>query len=237
MAPTEGTGGKGEGMGTAVHVAADGSAVTFAGSVDLTAVATSSVRYQDTGFLRELTTAPVAAADSLPFTFDEEYAYAGGQVRIGHRSETDPSIRSRRDEAAAIWRGTAHALVIIESGGTADGLLAVLDTLDLDERPEGLAVGSDRLLPATTKLVKELPGIGLAEVAPLVPEVAQALPRWAGTEVRGGELYRDEARPGAPVLLLVGDTTSTTLLLDGAGPTADTATTMSTELSVTWTAA
>ena len=224
-------------MGTAVHVAADGSTVTFTGSVDLTAVATSSVRYQDEGFLRELTTAPVAAADSLPFTVDEEYAYAGGEVRIGHRSETDPSIRSRRDEAAAIWRGAAHALVIIESGGSADGLLAVLDTLVLDERPDGLAVDSDRLLPATTKLVKELPGIGLAEVAPLVPEVAQALPRWAGTEVRGGELYRDEARPGAPVLLLVGDTTSTTLLLDGAGEAAEAATTMSTELTVSWAAA
>jgi hypothetical protein len=218
-------------------VAADGSTVTFAGGVDLGSVATSSVRYQDTGFVRELTTAPVAAADSLPFTVDEEYAYAGGQVRIGHRAETDPSIRSRRDEAAAVWRGAAHALVVIESGGTTDGLLAVLDTLDLEERPEGLAVGSDRLLAATTKLVKELPGIGLAEVAPLVPEVARTLPRWAGTDVRGGELYRDEARPGAPVLLLVGDTTATTLLLDGAGESADTATTMSAELTVTWDAA
>jgi hypothetical protein len=128
-------------------------------------------------------------------------------------------------------------MVVIESSGTPDAMLAVLESLTIEERPEGLALRSDRLLPATTKLVKELPGIGLAEVAPLVPEVAQALPRWAGTEVRGGELYRDEARPGAPVLLLVGDTTSTTLLLDGAGPTADTATTMSTELSVTWTAA
>jgi hypothetical protein len=118
----------------------------------------------------------------------------------------------------------------------ADALLAVLDTLSIEEQPEGLAVEAAQLLPATTKLVKELPGIGLAEVAPLVPEVADTLPRWAGTAVGGGELYRDEARPGAPVLVLVGDTAATTLLLDGGGPEADTATDLSTELLVTWTA-
>ena len=60
--------------------------------------------------------------------------------------------------------------------------------------------------------------------------------RWAGTEVTGGELYRDEARPGAPVLVLVGDTASTTLLLDGDGREADEATTLAAELVVTWTA-
>jgi hypothetical protein len=224
-------------VGTAAHVAADGSRVDFDGPVDLTSVATSSVRYQDIGFVRELTTAPVAAADSLPFTVEEQYAYAGGEVRIGRRSETDPSIRSQRLEAAAIWRGAAHALVVIEVGGTPEGLLAVLDSLQLDEQPEGLAIDAPQLLPATTKLVKELPGIGLAEVAPLVPEVADALPSWAGTEVAGGELYRDEARPGAPVLLLVGPTTSTTLLLDGGSTEADAATGLAAALTVTWTAA
>jgi hypothetical protein len=227
-------------MATAVHVAADGSTVTFDAAiettVDLASVATSSVRYQDAGFVRELTTAPVAAVDLLPFTIDERYAYAGGEVRIGHRTETDPSIRSRRDDTAATWRGARHAMVVIESSGTPDAMLAVLESLTIEERPEGLALRSDRLLPATTKLVKELPGIGLAEVAPLVPEVARGLPRWAGTEVRGGELYRDEARPGAPVLLLVGETTSTTLLLDGDGATADAATDLSAALTVRWAA-
>ena len=82
--------------------------------------------------------------------------------------------------------------------------------------------------------MKELPGIGLAEVAPLVPEVVNTLPRWAGTPVEGGELYRDEARPGAPVLVLVSDTSATTLLLDGGGAEADTATDLTAGLVVTW---
>jgi hypothetical protein len=54
--------------------------------------------------------------------------------------------------------------------------------------------------------------------------------------VEGGELYRDEARPGAPVLVLVGDTAATTLLLDAGGAEADTATSQAAELVVTWTA-
>ncbi len=225
-------------MGTATHVAADGSIVSFDAPIDLGSVATSSVRYQDTSFIRELTTAPLAAVDSLPFAIEEGYSYAGGEVRIGHRTETDPSIRSHRLEAAAIWRGTTHALLVIEVGGSAESLLAVLETLELHEHPEGLAVEAPQLLPATTKLVKELPGIGLAEVSPLVPEVARSLPSWGGTEVRGGELYQDEARPGAPVLVLVGPTSATTLLLDGGTTeSADTATDRSAELLITWTAA
>ena len=103
-----------------------------------------------------------------------------------------------------MWRGSVHALLLVEAEATGDALIAVLDRLTLTESPTGLAVEADGLVPATTRLVKEIPGVGLAEVAPLVPEVAQGLPRWAGTEVAGGELYRDEARPGAPVLVLVG---------------------------------
>lgn len=223
-------------MGTAVHRAVDGSTVTFDGPVDVSAVATSNVRYQDVEALREVTTGPLAAVDALPITIDEEYAHAGGEVRIGHRTETDPAVRSHRRDTFAVWRGQSHGLFVMATAAPADALLALLDTMTIDEAPEGIAVEAPQLLPATTKLVKELPGIGLAEVAPLVPEVAGSLPRWAGTPVEGGELYRDEARPGAPVLVLVGDTASTTLLLDGGGPEADTATDLSTQLTVTWAA-
>ncbi len=130
--------------------------------------------------------------------------------------------------------GHDRALLLLETAAPADSLIAVLDTLTLTESDTGLAVEADELVPATTKLVKELPGIGLAEVAPLVPEVVATLPRWAGTPVEGGELYRDEARPGAPVLVLVSDTSSTTLLLDGGGPEADTATELTAGLTITW---
>lgn len=224
-------------MTRATHTAIDGGTVVFDGPIDLSAPATSSLRFQDAGLVRELTTAPVGAVDALPFVVDETYAYAGGELRIGHRDETDPRIASRRRDTAAMWRGREYALLVIQTGAPAAALIAVFDRLTFTETTTGLAVDADGLVPATTRLVKELPGVGLAEVAPLVPEVAQGLPRWSGTAVRGGELYRDEARPGAPVLILVGDTTSTTLLLDGDGREADEATARAAELTVTWTAA
>ena len=223
-------------MTRATHTAVDGSTVTLDGPVDLAAAVTSSIRYDDATVVRELTTAPVTAVDALPYVVDEEYAYGGGTLRIGHRDESDPAISSRRRDTFAVWRGSVHALLLVEAEATGDALIAVLDRLTLTESPSGLAVGADGLIPATTRLVKEIPGVGLAEVAPLVPEVAQGLPRWAGTEVAGGELYRDEARPGAPVLVLVGDTAATTLLLDGDGREADEATTLAAELVVTWAA-
>jgi len=223
-------------MARATHTAADGSTVTLHGPVDLGAAVTSSIRYDDAALVRELTTAPITAVDALPYVVDEEYAYGGGTLRIGHRDESDPAISSRRRDTFAVWRGSVHALLLVEAEATSDALIAVLDRLTLTESPSGLAVGADGLIPATTRLVKEIPGVGLAEVAPLVPEVAQGLPRWAGTEVAGGELYRDEARPGAPVLVLVGDSAATTLLLDGDGREADEATTLAAELVVTWTA-
>jgi hypothetical protein len=223
-------------MARATHTTVDGSTVTFDGPVDLTAAVTSSVRYDDATIVRELTTAPVTAMDALPYVVDEEYAHRGGTLRIGHRDEADATIGSRRRDTFAVWQGAVHALLLVEAEAGADVLIAVLDRLTLTESPTGLAVEADGLVPATTRLVKEIPGVGLAEVSPLVPEVAQGLPRWAGTEVTGGELYRDEARPGAPVLVLVGDTASTTLLLDGGGPEADEATTRAAELIVTWTA-
>ena len=223
-------------MARATHTAVDGSTVTFDGPADLSAPVTSSIRYEDTDLVRELTTAPVTATDALRFLVDEEYAYAGGTLRIGHRDEADPAIGSRRPRHLAVWRGAAHALVLVETEAPADALIAVLDRLTLTESPTGLTVDADGIVAATTRLVKEIPGVGLAEVAPLVPEVAQGLPRWAGTEVAGGELYRDQARPGAPVLVLVGETTATTLMLDGDGRAADEATTLVTELEVTWAA-
>lgn len=223
-------------MARATHTAVDGSTVVLDGPGDLAAPVTSSIRYEDLGIVRELTTAPVTAMDALPFVIDEEYAHGGGTLRIGHRDEADPAIGSHRRDTFAVWRGTTHALLVVEAEASSAALIAVFDRLTLTERPSGLAVEADGLVPATTRLVKEIPGVGLAEVAPLVPEVAQSLPRWAGTEVAGGELYRDEARPGAPVLVLVGDTTSTTLLLDGDGREADAAVTLAAQLVVTWTA-
>src|SRR5262245_58062335 len=122
-------------MGRAEHRAVDGGAVVFEGGGNLGRSVTSSVRYQAGGILRELTSCPVAATDELGITTDEEYGYAGGTLRIGHRDDTDPTMGSRRRDVFAVWRGSAHALVLGQANGTAEGLIGVLDTLTIDERP------------------------------------------------------------------------------------------------------
>lgn len=222
-------------MATATHTAIDGSTVTLAGETDLDRPVTSSVHLRQDGILRELTGAPVEAIGALPFSPVEEYTHAGGTLRIGERLDIDPVLESRRLDRAALWFGRDHGLVLVETAGTTETLLAVLDGLVISESATGITIEGAAVLGATTKLVKELPGTGLAEVTPLVPDVARGLPRWAGTEVAGGELYRDEARPGVPVLVLVGDTAVTTVLVEaGSGGEADRATTTIAGLRVTW---
>lgn len=223
-------------MATATHTAIDGSTVVLEGDTDLTRPVTSSVRLQADGILRELTSAPAPALAELAFTPVEEYAHAGGTLRIGERLHVDPALRSRRRDRAALWSGRRYGVVLVQAEATTEELLGVLGGLVLTETDAGVAVTGPGILGPTTRLVKELPGVGLAEVAPLVPEVAQGLPRWAGSPVEGGELYRDEARPGVPVLVLVGTSAATTVLLDAAdGAEADTATTGVAGLTVTWT--
>ncbi len=224
-------------MASATHTAIDGSTVVIEGDLDLTRAVTSSVHLQTDGTLRELTSAPADALDDLGFTVVETYTHAGGSLRIGERLQVDSTLRSRRRDRAALWSGRHHGVVLVQSEATTEELLAVLDGLALTETDTGVAVSGPGVLGATTRLVKELPGVGLAEVAPLVPEVAQGLPRWSGSPVEGGELYRDEARPGVPVLVLVGDSAATTVLLDAtAGTEADAAVTTVAALLVEWTA-
>jgi len=224
-------------MATATHTAIDGSSVVLEGDTDRGRPVTSSVRLQRDGLLRELTSAPVAALDELGFTVVESYAHAGGTLRIGERRQVDTTQRSSRVDRAALWGGRHHGVVLVQAEAPTEELLGVLDTLTITETATGVAVAGPGVVGPSTRLVKELPGVGLAEVAPLVPEVAQGLPRWSGTPVDGGELYRDEARPGVPVLVLVGESAATTVLLDHAdGTEADTATTRVADLTVTWTA-
>jgi hypothetical protein len=86
----------------AEHRAIDGSRVGFDGPVGLAAPFTSSTRLELDGLIRELTSATAASAAQLPVDLTEEYAYAGGTLRIGHRVETDPSIRATRRDTFAM---------------------------------------------------------------------------------------------------------------------------------------
>ena len=206
--------------GTITHIAIDASRVTISGSADVRAVATSAGRYSVDGIVREVTTQPagffpvLARAEGLEPT--EEYQYRDGTLRLGRAVHADPVSGTRRVDTTAVWDAGGGSLAITTSDLTTDALLALLDRFDLRPSPEGLAV-----LPANglswqdaPQLVKELPGLGLLEIVPLSNDTAGALPSWAGTEVAGGELYRDELAPGVPYLVLVTDTARVNVLPD-----------------------
>ena len=110
---------------------------------DLTTPTTSSVRYQDAAMVRELTTAPVTAVDSLPIVVDEEYAYAGGTLRIGHRDETDQEHLLDPPRHLRRVAGRAPCPPPPGDGGAGAALIAVLDTLTLTESDTGLAIEAD----------------------------------------------------------------------------------------------
>jgi hypothetical protein len=222
----------------AEHRAIDGGRVTVAGPIDVTTPVTSTARYRFGDLVRELTTAPRDAIDALPIVVDEEYAHRGGTLRIGHRDERDDTVHTGRRDITAAWQGQQFALVVTETAPDGDGLIALVDSLTLEEHTDGLVVGSDAPMVDAPRLTKELPGVGLAEITPLVPSVTRGLPRWSGTATVGGDLYRDTARGDAPILILVGDSAATTLLLDpGTDAEADRATDLAAELVVTWDAA
>lgn len=224
--------------GSITHVAIDASTVTITSRADLGAVATSAGRYSVDGIVREVTTQPagffpvLAQAEGLEPT--EEYQYRGGTLHLGRSVHADPVSGTQRVDTTGVWDNAGGSLAITTSDLTTDGLLALLDRFDLRPSPEGLAV-----LPANglswydaPQLVKELPGLGLLEIVPLSNDTAGALPSWAGTEVAGGELYRDELAPGVPYLVLVTESARVNVLPDEAA--VDAATRGASSLQVEW---
>ena len=227
-----------------MHKAIDGGTVTIDGPVDLRAPFTSSGRLLDGAIVRELTTAPPGTADafSAEATFAgaavEEYDIQGGRLRVLARAHRDPRTGSVRIQVAGIWEGAHHALVLHDTDVDATAVIDRLTGLDLEDDEAGLRVVADGGRPwyDPARLVKELPGLGLAEIQPLTRTAERELPPFAGTETDGGELYRDETIQGTPTLLLVNDTAVTRLTLDEAASPDDAATSAS-GLVVTWEAA
>lgn len=206
--------------GSITHRAIDGGRVTITSGADLRSTATSAGRYSVDGVVREVTTQPAGffavliQAEGLEPT--EEYQYRGGTLRLGRAAHPDPVSGTHRVDTTAVWETGAVSMAITTNDLDTEALLAVLDRLELQPDPEGLAVlpGAGVTWYDAPQLVKELPGIGLLEVVPLSNETAGALPSWPGTPAAGGELYQDELAPGAPYVVLVTETARVNVLPD-----------------------
>lgn len=206
---------------TVSHQAVDGRRFRLGGPFDLGAPFTSTVEMTIAGRRQEFTAGPVGLADDVARAagagaFDEELGYQGGTLLTARTRPYDPQIRLTEDRLIAAWRGRHYCVVTQLYGASTADLLAVLRTLRIEEHADGLAIrpdpraGSEFAGPAT--LVKQVPGLGLLELAPLTPQHAAQLPSWRGMTTPAGELFRDTLSDGSAYFVLATADTWLTVL-------------------------
>lgn len=222
------------------HLALDGSRHELAAELDLTRPFTSVVdlgiggsRYEFTGGALGLG-AEVVAALGLD-GFGEELAYAGGTLLLAHGKVTDRRTGVVNATTVAAWHGVGHCLVTSLYNVTTSDVLGILDAVRIIERPDGIvltpAPGTVARLLGTALVLKEVPGLGLLEIAGRTKEAVAELPDWAGLGLRSGELFRDTLSNGRPYFVLAAPAAVVTVLPLG-DPTTGTVRTLLDSLTV-----
>lgn len=193
------------------HRSVDGRRFLLDGSLDLSAPFTSVADVTISGRLHEFTAGSIGLADDVARalgvdTFDEELTYQGGTLLTARTRPFDPQIRLTEDRLVAVWRGRRYCFLTEMYGVATTDLLAVLRTLRIEEHDDGLTLrptpGSDAKLAAPATVLKEIPGLGLLEMAPLTKQRAGQLPSWQGLRTQAGELFRDTLSDGRPYFVL-----------------------------------
>ncbi|MEH1099527.1 hypothetical protein [Micromonospora sp. CPCC 205561] len=193
------------------HRAVDDGRFVLEGALDLGAPFTSVADVTIGGRLHEFTAGPVGLADDVARTlgverFDEELTYRGGTLLTARTRPYDPQIQLTEDRLVAVWRGRRHCFLTELYGATTTDLLGVLRTLSVREHDDGLTLspnaksGAEFAAPAT--VLKEIPGLGLLELAPLTRQRVGRLPTWRGLRTGAGELFRDTLPDGTPYFVL-----------------------------------
>lgn len=156
--------------------------------------------------------AETAARDVAGTPLDESYFYRNRVLLSGTSLDSD-GVLTR----TAAWRGEFCSLYLIAYGSWGESfarVVQVFDSLLFEDSPEGLVLfrgtppqGLDFRPPQLAKVVSNF---GLLDIAPLNKETQRTIPPWAGKQVRGGELYRDELGPSY-YYMLVSDTCRTNI--------------------------
>lgn len=193
------------------HRAIDESRFLLDGSLDLSAPFTSVADVTIGGRLHEFTAGSIGLADDVARTlgvekFDEELTYQGGTLLTARTRPYDPQIQLTEDRLVAVWRGRRHCFFTEMYGAATIDLLGVLRTLRIEEHDDGLTLrptskaDAEFATPAT--VLKEIPDLGLLEIAPLTKQRAGQLPSWRGLQTQAGELFRDVLPDGKPYFVL-----------------------------------
>jgi hypothetical protein len=211
---------------SAKHLSLDGSEITVRASLaeDLDTQASSIAVFSVDGVAREFTAshrgfgADVAA--DLGLELDEAYSFQGGTLRVGWTIQTWPE----RDDSGqhitsllrlGVWEGQRYSVHSHVYGRESSDVVDLFSRFQITEMPHGI-----RLEPLSSvaahanepSILKELPSIGLLDVAALTTTETRRLPKWAGTKVSGGELFTDKMRGRDRYYVLVSGTARTLVM-------------------------
>ncbi|CAM3158997.1 hypothetical protein [Stackebrandtia soli] len=196
---------------TVTHRALDGVAYTLSGDLDLTRPATSVAEVVAAGRVHEFTMGIDSLGDDLAAAlgideFDSELSFNDGVLRTAVTTEYDPQTQLVEHPLLVVWQGKHHCLVTRLYRASVSDALGLLRTLGIREEADGLSLTPDASAgtvfagPAT--IIKEVPRLGLLEMAAPTAEQTAQLPPWKGVPVSGGELYRDTLADGRPFFVL-----------------------------------
>lgn len=206
---------------TVSHQALDGGRYRLSGPFDFSEPFTSTVELTIAGRPQEFTAGPISLADDVATAlgvaaYAEELSYQGGTLLTARTRPYDPQTRLTEDRLIAAWRGESYSVVTQLYGASTADLLARLRTFRLDEHPDGIAIRpqprADSQFAAPATLVKQVPGLGLLELAPITAQHGTQLPSWRGLETPAGELFRDTLSDGRDYFVLVTTDTWLTVL-------------------------
>jgi len=212
------------------HLALDGSRLDIEGDLDLSLPFTSVVDLGIGGGRHEFTAGALGLGDEVVAAlglsgFGEELSYAGGTLRIAHGKVTDPRTRLADAVTVAAWHGTRHSLVSSLYNVTTADVLDLFSAVRITEQDAGITLApapdSGSTLLGGALVLKEVPGLGLLEIAARSREAVRELPDWGGLALPSGELFRDTLSNGRPYFVLATPAAIVTVLPLGDRPTAD----------------
>lgn len=211
----------------AQHLALDGSVVTIqsASAADLETDASSVAVFSVDGIAREFTASHRSfgadVAEYYGADLRETYSLQGGQLLVGSAIQVWPELNNSDRPLTSllrvgVWQGQQYSVVSHLYGGVNADVVHLFSQFKITETSNGIRL--EPLFASATRhfhepsVLKELPSIGLLDIAALTTNETRRLPRWHGTELSGGELFTDEVGAGGRYYVLVGNTARTLVM-------------------------
>jgi hypothetical protein len=227
------------------HVAIDGSTVTYDGALDLSLPPVSVLDFAVGGWTYEFTAGAKtlgrwAAEEVSGIKLTESYGVAGERLLVGHSTAVgaDGAVSP---VLAGVWEGSASSIVVVNpKSGESRDIINLFASFDIKEVGPNEAIMSPRrgvpgAIDREPTMAKRVAGFGLIETFPATSQTIQMTPRWRGTKVRGGELFRGDSN-GVPYYLLAGRS-AIAVVMPQSGVAADTVAAGLEQLSIDWSVA